>query len=104
MVSEFVILIGRYSYINSNSSNNCPFEKLKNAKWSFLSIFGFREVWPENDAFGAADADAEDEFMALREILFADIPKPSHLGDVEEVKCLKLQESSLTWIPVFLSA
>ena len=46
------------------------------------------EVWPENDAFGAADADAEDEFMALREILFAEIPKPSHLGDVEEVKRL----------------
>ena len=53
-----------------------------------LSNLVFREVWPENDAFGAADADAEDEFMALREILFAEIPKPSHLGDVDEVKRL----------------
>jgi hypothetical protein len=26
--------------------------------------------------------------MALREILFADITKPSHLGDVDEVRCL----------------
>ena len=38
-----------------------------------------REVWPENDAFGAADADTEDEFMAMREILLADIPKPKGL-------------------------
>merc|ERR1719162_443820 len=30
-----------------------------------------REVWPENEAFGAADADNEDEFMAMREILMA---------------------------------
>ena len=45
----------------------------------------FREVWPENDAFGAADADAEDEFMALREILFADIPKPPHLRELDQV-------------------
>jgi hypothetical protein len=45
----------------------------------------FREVWPENDAFGAADADAEDEFMTLREILFAEIPKPQHLRTEEVI-------------------
>merc|ERR1719412_3069241 len=32
-----------------------------------------REVWPEGDSFGEAGAEAEDEFMALREVLFADL-------------------------------
>jgi timeless len=36
-----------------------------------------REVWPENDAFGANDAEPEDEYIAMREILFADIPRPA---------------------------
>ena len=35
-----------------------------------------REVWPENDAFGAKESELEEEFMAMREILFADIPRP----------------------------
>ena len=39
-----------------------------------------REVWPENEDFGAADADNEDEFMTMREILMADIPKPKGLS------------------------
>jgi hypothetical protein len=33
----------------------------------------FREVWPEGDSFGAPDAEPEEDFMALREILFADL-------------------------------
>ena len=32
-----------------------------------------REVWPENDVFGAADIGPEDEFMALREIHFTNL-------------------------------
>ena len=32
--------------------------------------------------------DAEDEFMTLREILFAEIPKPDHLRSPEEVSLL----------------
>ncbi len=32
-----------------------------------------REVWPAGDSFGAADAEPEEDFMALREILFADL-------------------------------
>ena len=35
--------------------------------------FCLREVWTEGDAFGAAESEAEDDFMALREILFADL-------------------------------
>ena len=47
----------------------------------WINIFrASREVWPENEAFGAADADTEDEFMAMREILMADIPKPTGLS------------------------
>ncbi|XP_077993612.1 protein timeless homolog [Glandiceps talaboti] len=34
-----------------------------------------REVWPENDIFGAADIGPEDEFMALREIHYANLPR-----------------------------
>jgi hypothetical protein len=67
--------------VNVSKLKHCQFT-FSNSKW-----FGcFREVWPENDAFGAADADAEDEFMALREILFADIPKPDHLRETDGVK------------------
>ncbi|XP_031834411.1 circadian regulator timeout [Nomia melanderi] len=32
-----------------------------------------REVWPENDCFGRADITSEEEFLALREIFFADL-------------------------------
>jgi len=38
-----------------------------------------REVWPEGEVFGPADAEAEDEFMTLREILFADMERPQGL-------------------------
>ncbi|KAL6268795.1 hypothetical protein P5V15_001919, partial [Pogonomyrmex californicus] len=32
-----------------------------------------REIWPENDCFGKADMLPEEEFLALREIFFADL-------------------------------
>ncbi|XP_043529522.1 protein timeless homolog isoform X2 [Frieseomelitta varia] len=32
-----------------------------------------REVWPENDSFGSANITTEEEFLALREIFFADL-------------------------------
>ncbi|KAG7212904.1 hypothetical protein KM043_002254 [Ampulex compressa] len=32
-----------------------------------------RDVWPENDCFGRADIPPEEEFLALREIFFADL-------------------------------
>ena len=43
-----------------------------------------REVWPENDAFGAMDAEVEDEFMAMREILFAEIERPESMPPIKE--------------------
>jgi len=44
-----------------------------------------REVWPEGDSFGEAEAEPEDEFMALREVLFAEL-------GVEEVEPLQTEE------------
>lgn len=38
-----------------------------------------RELWPENDSFGAKDAELEDEYMAMREILFAEIERPKNM-------------------------
>ncbi|XP_067687307.1 protein timeless homolog [Haliotis asinina] len=35
-----------------------------------------REVWPERDEFGTQNMSPEDEFMALREIFMAPLPKP----------------------------
>lgn len=32
-----------------------------------------REVWPENDSFGSANITSGEEFLALREIFFADL-------------------------------
>ena len=32
-----------------------------------------RNVWPENDSFGRTDMPPEEEFLALREIFFADL-------------------------------
>ncbi|GFS11673.1 timeless-like protein [Elysia marginata] len=34
-----------------------------------------REVWPEGDEFGSADMAEEEEFMALREIFMAALPR-----------------------------
>ena len=34
-----------------------------------------REVWPEHETFGSEGADNEEDFMTLREILFAELPQ-----------------------------
>ncbi|KAK6175117.1 hypothetical protein SNE40_013642 [Patella caerulea] len=36
-----------------------------------------REVWPERDEFGAVDVSPEDEFMLVREIFLAPLPRPT---------------------------
>nr|CAH7762046.1 unnamed protein product [Callosobruchus chinensis] len=36
-----------------------------------------REVWPENDCFGSSNMAAEEEFLALRDIFFADLGEDS---------------------------
>jgi len=47
-----------------------------------------REVWPEGDSFGESGAEAEDEFMALREVLFANLgvdDEPAAANEAGEV-------------------
>ena len=39
-----------------------------------MNVVCCREVWPEREEFGSQDISPEDEFMALREVFFADIP------------------------------
>ncbi len=46
-----------------------------------------REVWPAGDSFGAADAEPEEDFMALREILFADLGNSWSRSLVSTVPC-----------------
>ncbi|XP_066564287.1 protein timeless homolog isoform X3 [Amia ocellicauda] len=43
-----------------------------------------REVWPEGDVFGAADVVAEEELELLKQILFANLPRPATTEPVEE--------------------
>ncbi|XP_013399698.1 protein timeless homolog [Lingula anatina] len=43
-----------------------------------------REVWPDRQEFGTPDISPEDEFMALREIFFTDIPKPAAAEATQE--------------------
>ncbi|KAJ8412126.1 hypothetical protein AAFF_G00143930 [Aldrovandia affinis] len=41
-----------------------------------------REVWPEGDVFGSADVELEEELQLLKQILFANLPRPA-LADAE---------------------
>ena len=52
-----------------------------------------REVWPEGDSFGETGAEEEEEFMALREVLFAELgveyntgpqPETGEVGEEED--------------------
>ena len=57
--------------------------KKAKANLSLALLRASRDVWPEGDVFGEQDAEPEDEFMTLREILFADIKKPDGFADEE---------------------
>ncbi len=39
--------------------------------------FFHREVWPDREEFGREDISPEEEFMALREVFFANLPSKS---------------------------
>ncbi|CAG5982174.1 unnamed protein product, partial [Menidia menidia] len=43
-----------------------------------------REVWPEGDVFGSADVEPEEELELLKQILHANLPRPSPETLVEE--------------------
>ncbi|XP_066149968.1 protein timeless homolog isoform X2 [Euwallacea fornicatus] len=67
-----------------------------------------REVWPENDSFGSSNMAPEEEFLALRDVFFADLGEnlktleplqvdeddPENEDDEEEDEELKYNESS----------
>ncbi|XP_058228807.1 protein timeless homolog isoform X1 [Hemibagrus wyckioides] len=47
-----------------------------------------REVWPEGDVFGSSEVEPEEELDLLKQILFAELPRPAQtepaMDDVEE--------------------
>ncbi|XP_060068073.1 protein timeless homolog [Ylistrum balloti] len=43
-----------------------------------------REIWPERNEFGSADISPEEEFMALREIFMATLPRTPQESQTEE--------------------
>ncbi|XP_063423277.1 protein timeless homolog isoform X3 [Mytilus trossulus] len=43
-----------------------------------------REIWPERDDFGSEDISPEEEFMALREIFMANLPRPAREDNIPE--------------------
>ena len=45
-----------------------------------------REIWPDGDSFGEQGAEPEDEFMALREVLFADLGVAEETAVGEDVE------------------
>ena len=53
--------------------------KAKKCGEAIFLLRASRELWPENDSFGAKDAELEDEYMAMREILFAEIERPKNM-------------------------
>ena len=48
----------------------------KRADHAIALLRAAREVWPEGDVFGEEDAEPEDEFIILREILHAEMDRP----------------------------
>ena len=59
--------------------------KNRRAAHALALLRASREVWPEGDVFGEEDAEPEDEFMILREILFAEMERPRGMPMDEEV-------------------
>uniref|UniRef100_A0AAR2M4H9 Timeless circadian clock n=1 Tax=Pygocentrus nattereri TaxID=42514 RepID=A0AAR2M4H9_PYGNA len=55
-----------------------------------------REVWPEGDVFGSAEVQPEEELELLKQILFAELPRPAHteatMDEDEEVEELEEEE------------
>lgn len=55
----------------SASVFNCNSIKVQNSR-IYKKLF-CRDVWPENDSFGKPNITSEEEFLALREVFFADL-------------------------------
>jgi hypothetical protein len=69
----------------------------RKASHALAMLRASREVWPENDVFGEEDAEAEDEFIILREILFAEMERPAGMPEQRQTQ----DEVSLTTFELF---
>ncbi|KAM4612600.1 protein timeless homolog [Polymixia lowei] len=60
-----------------------------------------REVWPEGDVFGSADVEPEEELELLKQILHANLPRPSPVEPaMEEDDDAELEEEELESVQV----
>ncbi|XP_068451306.1 protein timeless homolog [Clinocottus analis] len=60
-----------------------------------------REVWPEGDVFGSADVEPEEELELLKQILHANLPRPSpEPAPEEEYDAAEVEEEELESVQV----
>ncbi|KAJ8260198.1 hypothetical protein GJAV_G00178210 [Gymnothorax javanicus] len=71
-----------------------------------------REVWPEGDVFGSADVEPEEELELLRQILYANLPRPAladpadeeeeaggaEMEEEEEVESVRVSETEFNFL------
>ncbi|KAG7477422.1 hypothetical protein MATL_G00069500 [Megalops atlanticus] len=71
-----------------------------------------REVWPEGDVFGSADVEPEEELQLLKQILFANLPRPAQtesavedeeggageLEEEEELESVRVSETEFNFL------
>ncbi|XP_072522600.1 protein timeless homolog isoform X2 [Salminus brasiliensis] len=70
-----------------------------------------REVWPEGDVFGSAEVSPEEELELLKQILFAELPRPAHteaamdedeegaeLEEEEELETVRVSETEFNFL------
>ncbi|KAB5537051.1 hypothetical protein PHYPO_G00114380 [Pangasianodon hypophthalmus] len=70
-----------------------------------------REVWPEGDVFGSAEVEPEEELDLLKQILFAELPRPAQaepamdeddegaeLDEEEELETVRVSETEFSFL------
>ncbi|KAJ8358565.1 hypothetical protein SKAU_G00150900 [Synaphobranchus kaupii] len=67
-----------------------------------------REVWPEGGVFGSADVEPEEELELLKQILFANLPRPApadpaveeeeEMEEEEEIESVRVSESDFNFL------
>ncbi|XP_060766710.1 protein timeless homolog [Neoarius graeffei] len=68
-----------------------------------------REVWPEGDVFGSAEVEPEEELDLLKQILFAELPRPAQaepaveedeaeLDEEEELETVRVSETEFNFL------
>uniref|UniRef100_A0AAQ5ZUR6 Timeless circadian clock n=1 Tax=Amphiprion ocellaris TaxID=80972 RepID=A0AAQ5ZUR6_AMPOC len=57
-----------------------------------------RSVWPEGDVFGSADVEPEEELELLKQILHANLPRPSPPDTGEELESVQVSETEFNFL------